>query len=108
MLICLLSFHPPPFTYIFASKQHIMPDTLTFTSVHTIPGIHASAAFTSKTSEVFKEENDIAPIIINDKTKYIPWGGDNQMPYKISALTILQYINFINNKPIGRIKYALN
>ena len=47
-------------------------------------------------------------IIINDKTKYIPWGGDNQMPYKISALTILQYINFINNKPIGRIKYALN
>lgn len=54
-----------------------MPDTLTFTSVHNIPGTHASAAFTSKTSEVFKEENDIAPIIINDKTKYIPWGGDN-------------------------------
>jgi transposase DDE domain len=27
---------------------------------------------------------------------------------KISALTVLQYVNFINNKPIGRIKYALN
>ncbi len=27
---------------------------------------------------------------------------------KISALTILQNLNFINNKPIGRIKYALN
>ena len=27
---------------------------------------------------------------------------------KISALTILQYVNFIDNKPIGRIKYALN
>ena len=26
---------------------------------------------------------------------------------KVSATTILQYINFINNKPIGRIKYAL-
>lgn len=26
---------------------------------------------------------------------------------KISAMTALQYINFINNKPIGRIKYAL-
>lgn len=26
---------------------------------------------------------------------------------KISALTILQYINYINNKPIGKIKYAL-
>ena len=27
---------------------------------------------------------------------------------KISTLTILQYVNFINDKPIGRIKYALN
>ena len=27
---------------------------------------------------------------------------------KISVLTILQYVNFINDKPIGRIKYALN
>ena len=27
---------------------------------------------------------------------------------KISALTILQYVNFINDKPICRIKYALN
>jgi len=27
---------------------------------------------------------------------------------KISALTVLQYVNFINNKPIDRIKYALN
>ena len=26
---------------------------------------------------------------------------------KNSALTILQYVNFINDKPIGRIKYAL-
>ncbi|MFV0310371.1 MAG: transposase, partial [Dysgonomonas sp.] len=26
---------------------------------------------------------------------------------KISALTILQYINKMNNKPIGQIKYAL-
>ncbi len=94
--------------HIFASKTAYYARYTYFTSVHTIPGTHASAAFTSKTSEVFKEENDIAPIIINDKTKYTPWGGDNQMPYKISALTILQYINFINNKPIGRIKYALN
>jgi len=27
---------------------------------------------------------------------------------KISVLTILQYVNFINNKPLGKIKYALN
>ena len=56
------------------------------TSVVTIPGAHASAAFTSKTSEVFKEEHNIAPIIINDKMKYIPGGGDNQMPYNIIDL----------------------
>ena len=56
------------------------------TSVVTIPGTHASAAFTSKTSEVFKEEHNIAPIIIKDKMKYIPWGGDNQMPYNIIDL----------------------
>ena len=56
------------------------------TSVVPIPGTHASAAFTSKTSEVFKEEQNIAPIIINDKMKYIPWGGDNQMPYNIINL----------------------
>ena len=56
------------------------------TSVVIIPGAHASAAFTAKTSEVFKEEHNIAPIIINDKMKYIPWGGDNQMPYNIIDL----------------------
>ena len=51
------------------------------TSVATIPGTHASAAFTTKTSEVFKEENDIAPIFISERMKYIPWGGDNRMSY---------------------------
>jgi hypothetical protein len=27
---------------------------------------------------------------------------------KISALTVFQYMNYINGKPIGKIKYALN
>lgn len=26
---------------------------------------------------------------------------------EISALTVLQYINYKNNKPIGKVKYAL-
>ena len=56
------------------------------TSVATIPGTHASAAFTTKTSEVFKEENDIAPIFISERMKYIPWGGDNRMSYNIINL----------------------
>ena len=53
------------------------------TSGAPIPGTNKSAVFTPKTSEVFKEEHDIAPVIINDKMKYIPWGGDNRMPYNI-------------------------
>ena len=56
------------------------------TSVALIPGTNKAAAFTTKTSEVFKEEHDIAPIFISDKMKYIPWGGDNQMPYNIINL----------------------
>ena len=63
-----------------------MPDTLTLTSVHTFPGAHASAAFTPKTSEVFKEEHNISPVFINEKMQYIPWGADNQMPYNIIDL----------------------
>ena len=84
----LLSFPPLPFAHIFALKKQDMSDFsfIPSTSVVTIPGANASAAFTSKTSEVFKEEHNIAPIIINDKMKYIPWGGDNQMPYNIIDL----------------------
>ena len=26
---------------------------------------------------------------------------------KISALTVAQYFNYLNNQPIGRVKYAL-
>ena len=84
----LLSFPHRPIAHIFALKKQNMSDFsfIPPTSVVTLPGTHASAAFTSKTSAVFKEENDIAPIIINDKMKYIPWGGDNQMPYNIIDL----------------------
>ena len=84
----LLSFPSSPFAHIFAIKKQDMSDFsfIPPTSVVTIPGTHASAAFTSKTSEVFKEEHNIAPIIINDKMKYIPCGGDNQMPYNIIDL----------------------
>lgn len=83
--------------FVFFSKNHVLylcpkkQDMSDFsyipsTSVVTLPGARASAAFLPKTSEVFKEEHNIVPIIINDKMKYIPWGGDNQMPYNIIDL----------------------
>ena len=65
-----------------------MHTKFTFTSVHEIPGTNKSAAFTPKTSEVFKEEHDIAPVFINDRMKYIPWGADNNMPYNIIVSSI--------------------
>ncbi len=30
------------------------------------------------------------------------------MHIQTKSTAIMQYVNFINNKPIGRIKYALN
>ena len=57
----------------------------TFT-VRTIPGTHAAVAFSPKTSEVFKEEHEVAPVRINDRMQYIPWGADNQMPFRIIDL----------------------
>ena len=56
------------------------------TSVVTIPGTNKSAAFTPNTSEVFKEEHNIAPVFITERMQYIPWGADNQMPYNIIDL----------------------
>ena len=56
------------------------------TSVVTLPGTNKAAAFTPKTSEVFKEEHNIPPVFISEKMQYIPWGADNQMPYNIIDL----------------------
>ena len=56
------------------------------TSVAQIPGTNKAVAFTPKTSEVFKEEHNIAPVFITEKMQYIPWGADNQMPYNIIDL----------------------
>ena len=57
-----------------------------FNSVEVIPDLQASAAFTAKSSEVFKEQSDMNPMKIAEGYEYIPWGADNQMPYKILEL----------------------
>ena len=64
----------------------MMNDKISFNSVEVIPDLNASAAFTVSSSEVFKEQNDISPVSIDDHTKYMPWGADNEMPYKILEL----------------------
>ena len=57
-----------------------------FNSVENIPDLKASAAFTVKSSEVFKEQEDMVPVTIDEGYQYMPWGADNQMPYKILEL----------------------
>lgn len=61
-------------------------DSLNFNSVETLPGFEARAAFTVNSSSVFKEDVDIVPTIVDDTLSYIPWGGDNQMPFDLLAL----------------------
>ena len=57
-----------------------------FNSVESIPDLKASAAFTVNSSEVFREQSDILPVPIDEGYEYMPWGADNQMPYKILEL----------------------
>ena len=59
---------------------------LNFNSVETIANLNASAAFQVDSGKVFKDDVDICPVIIDKKLSYIPWGGDNNLPYHILAL----------------------
>lgn len=61
-------------------------DFLNYNSVETLPGFNARAAFQVNSASVFKEDVDILPIPIDDKLSYVPWGGDNQMPFNILKL----------------------
>lgn len=59
---------------------------LNFNSVETIPNLNASAAFQVDSGKVFKEDTDIVPVIVDDTLSYVPWGGDNALPYNILEL----------------------
>ena len=61
-------------------------DNLNYNSIENVPGIEARAAFTVNTATVFKEDVDIVPTIVDETLSYIPWGGDNQLPFNIINL----------------------
>ena len=61
-------------------------DELNFNSVETVPSLNASAAFQVDSGKVFKEDVDMVPTIIDKSLSYMPWGGDNMMPYNILKL----------------------
>lgn len=59
---------------------------ISFSSVENIPGLKRSAAFITDSAAVFREQVDISPVPLDDNTSYIPWGGDNLMPFDIIDL----------------------
>ena len=72
-----------------ANKTQVMDfsfSDLNFNSVETLLGYQARAAFTVNSASVFREDVDIVPTIVDDTLSYIPWGGDNQMPFDLLAL----------------------
>lgn len=61
-------------------------DSLIYNSIENLPGLNAKAVFKVNSSSVFKEDVDIVPTIVDDSLSYVPWGGDNQMPFNILDL----------------------
>lgn len=59
---------------------------LNLNSVETLPGFEARAAFTVNSASVFREDIDIVPIIVNERLSYMPWVGNNQLPFNIFDL----------------------
>lgn len=53
-----------------------------YTSVENIDA-RKSVAFTTDTSQVFRDEVDICPIQIAEGVRYMPWGDDNELPYHV-------------------------
>ncbi len=63
-----------------------MKNNLNYNSVENLPTMKARAVFQVNSAAVFKEDIDILPVSISDNLKYMPWGGDNNMPYDILQL----------------------
>lgn len=63
-----------------------MKNNLNYNSVENLPTMKARAVFQVNSASVFKEDIDILPVAISDKLQYMPWGGDNNMPYDILQL----------------------
>ena len=59
---------------------------IAFSSVENLPDARKEVAFTVNSSQVFREDDDICPVTLNKDLQYMPWGADNQMPYRVLEL----------------------
>ena len=89
-----MSFQLYIIPHIFAKNSLIMRNShttqttltgsgLALSSVEQLPNAAAAAAFTVDSAKVFRDDGDIIPITLSENLQYMPWGGDNQMPYHI-------------------------
>lgn len=69
------------------------------------PPAWAYKRFRKRTETVFSQLNDNLMMIRNYAKQ--PCGLFTRTAGKIAAMTFMQYVNFINHRPIGQIKYSL-
>ncbi len=54
-----------------------------FDSIAIVPKLQARAIFHSDNTQVFRDDTDISERVLDKNTSYIPWGGDDEMPYNV-------------------------
>lgn len=69
------------------------------------PPIWAYKRFRKRIETIFSQLNDQFLMIRNYAKQ--PQGLFTRVTAKVAALTVLQYVNFVNHRTIGQVKYAL-
>ena len=67
-------------------KPQNLHQSISFSSVEQLPEAKGRVLFVEDSSKVFKDDTIVAPVTLSDDTKYMPWGTDNSMPYRILEL----------------------
>lgn len=57
-----------------------------FLQVVDAPQLRGAVAFSVDTSQVFREDQDICPLVVSDDIRVMPWGADNWMPFNVMDL----------------------
>lgn len=56
---------------------------ISLSSLHIVPELRASVIFHSDSASIFREDGEIPERILDSNTTYIPWGADDQLPYRV-------------------------
>lgn len=56
---------------------------ISFSSVEYFNRGLSAALFSEPSASVFREDKDIMPMSLTDEIEVMPWGGDNQLPFRI-------------------------